>query len=46
MPTEREAEVKVKTVIDTFGNVEAFYCSCHANISKGGDTATVGELVA
>ena len=24
---KREAEVKVKTVIDTLGNVEAFYCS-------------------
>ena len=27
MPAEREAEVKVKTVIDTLGNVELFYCS-------------------
>ena len=27
MLAEREAEVKVETVIDTLGNVKAYYCS-------------------
>ena len=27
MLAEREAEGKVETVIDTLGNVQAFYCS-------------------
>ena len=27
MPAEIEAEVKVDTVIDTLGNVQAYYCS-------------------
>ena len=27
MLAEREAEVKVQTVIDTLGNVQAYYCS-------------------
>ena len=27
MPAERKAEVKNDTVIDTLGNVEAYYCS-------------------
>ena len=27
MLAERETEVKVKTVIDTLGNVQAYYCS-------------------
>ena len=27
MLAEREAEVRVETVIDTLGNVEAYYCS-------------------
>ena len=26
MLAEREAEVKVETVVDTLGNVEAYYC--------------------
>ena len=27
MPVERQAEVRVETLIDTLGNVEAYYCS-------------------
>ena len=27
MLAKRKAEVKVETVIDTLGNVEAYYCS-------------------
>ena len=27
MPLQRQAEVRVETLIDTLGNVEAYYCS-------------------
>ena len=27
MPVKRQAEVRVETLIDALGNVEAYYCS-------------------